>query len=229
MPLYRAELLAKKPLRYAALIHDVSQALYLPFDWDDGSYARDRSGCNNHGTIYGATKADGKIGMARSLDGTDDYVDITSPQTALGGALNPGTGSFSISCWLYNPSGIGFMIGKYGDTPIVPMWGFKGDGSELTFRDTAGKEVTFSVTFPSGRWFHFAFVRDKTANRIYAYIDGVRVADVSDTTDNIDNDRPVWIGRHLNVYAGGIIDEPRIYNRALSQDEIRMLMYRRLV
>jgi len=75
MPLYRAELLAKKPLRYAALIHDVSQVLYLPFDWDDGSKARDRSGCNNHGTIYGATLTAGKIGMGRKFDGIDDYIE----------------------------------------------------------------------------------------------------------------------------------------------------------
>jgi len=76
MPLYRAELLAKKPLRYAALIHDVSQVLYLPFDYDDGSYARDRSGYNNTGTIYGTTRVAGKIGGALDFDGVDDYVEV---------------------------------------------------------------------------------------------------------------------------------------------------------
>jgi len=94
MPLYRAELLAKKPLRYAALIHDVSQVLYLPFDYDDGSYARDRSGYGNHGVIYGAALTAGKIGLARSFDGTDDYVEVAHDPS-----INP-TKELTIAAWV---------------------------------------------------------------------------------------------------------------------------------
>jgi len=47
----------------------------------------DASGNNNHGTIYGATWVDGKVGGALSFDGVDDYVDcgniFTANQTEL--------------------------------------------------------------------------------------------------------------------------------------------------
>jgi len=76
MPLYRAELLAKKPLPRAALIHDVTQVLHLPFDYDDGSYARDRSGYDRDGIIYGATRVAGLTEMALRFDGLDDYVKV---------------------------------------------------------------------------------------------------------------------------------------------------------
>jgi len=229
MPLYRAELLAKKPLRYAALIHDVSQVLYLPFDWDDDSYARDRSGYGNHGTIYGAARAGGKIGMALSFDGVDDYVNV--PHSA---SLVPAR-DFTIMFWM-----------KRIGTPTAEGSFFSKEYWLRLHMNTNG-DVDFRVrlvdgTVPStgyyptplNEWIHYTGVLKGT--KLLLYLDGKLVSEVSNTGADLkpdiggvlhiahDVERAIGI-RHYPI----VMDEVRIYNRALSQDEIRMLMYRRLI
>jgi len=227
MPLYRAELLAKKPLRYAALIHDVSQVLYLPFDWDDGSYARDRSGYNNSGTIYGAARVGGKIGMALSHDGVDDYVNIPhSSSINLSDAV-------TIAVWA-----------KLDRTDIFSVAVCKGSARyQIYYHPAAGKYlfgITRAVTgwktiaapaAPGTVWRYIVATYDKNlpSQNMKIYQDAV-LGETFDTTEGIATDtNPLRIGEqyeHINPF-DGIIDEVRIYNRALSQDEIRMLMYRR--
>jgi len=229
MPLYRAELLAKKPLRYAALIHDVSQVLYLPFDYDDGSYARDRSGYQNHGTIYGATLATGKIGMSRSFDGVDDYVkvirDISLEPESLTVSvwIKPkGTGD-----WLQNivhkedyAAALGYRLMIYTDKRI----GFGAHDGTTRYYATVAAITVWDV------WYYLTGVYDKDAKKMKVYLNGDLKREI-DGPAAISHDtvRDVLIGGTPGERFNGIIDEVRIYNRALSDDEIRMLMYRRLV
>jgi len=227
MPLYRAELLAKKPLWHGALIHDVSQVLYLPFDYDDGSYARDRSGYNNHGTIYGATLADGKIGMARSFDGTDDYVqtnlDMSGQQVIAVSAWVRVTDATKIPAFVVAEvrtyyirlpaSATGeIWFGAYDAGGILRAVNFG-----VTVNEALNKDLFLCAIFDgkagkSSAWLN-AELKDELSfspTRLYtpAVVDYVSIGGPDD-------------------YFAGIIDEPRIFNRAPSQAEIRMLMYRR--
>jgi len=229
MPLYRAELLTKKPLRYAALIHDVSQVLYLPFDWDDGSYARDRSGCNIHGTIYGATLATGKIGMARSFDGVDDYVKLA--KDIFDGLYTKG--ELTITAW----------INRKSVTPDAVVVGIEGGWYEwAVYFDGYSKRISITLSgdynqraestteLTLGTWYFIVGRYDGAKQAIF--VNGVKEKEVTVTLYDITAvSRFSSIGRSM-VAAGfydGIIDEVRIYNRPLSDDEICMLMYRRLV
>jgi len=229
MPLYRAELLAKKPLWHGALIHDVSQVLYLPFDWDDGSYARDRSGYNNHGTIYGATLATGKIGMARTFDGVDDYVN-------LGDVLDFETGQdFTIMCWFKGVSGSHTAQGliSKGDGYYSDQWNLrdKWDAGDIVFRNNAQMLGTEGEVYWDDTWHHVAVTIDRD-DMSYLYVDGVEKASVSSAVwGTFSNPVDLNIGRRSvsPEYFVGTMDEVRFYNRVLSQDEIRMLMYRRLM
>jgi len=229
MPLYRAELLAKKPLRYAALIHNVSQVLYLPFDWDDGSYARDRSGYNNHGTIYGATLTAGKIGSARSFDGTDDKVEV--PHST---SLNI-SGAFTIAAWIYpkaKPQNGGIFektIGGYVNKQFLLFL----EGNNIRMRVVkggTGYTLTSASTFTLNTWQFLAAVYD--GSKGYIYIDGNLDKSGTLVSAPLDSGTGISLIGHLgsNVYPfNGIIDEPRICDRDLSAGEIRMLMYRRLM
>jgi len=229
MPLYRAELLAKKPLRYAALIHDVSQVLYLPFDYDDGSYARDRSGHGNHGTIYGATLAAGKIGMARRFDGVDDHVEVPDDPS-----LRTQT-NITVACWAYSL--------EVRDGGIIT----KQDGVDWSWRiltweddylratinlENAGPTHAYLlkyVKFTDGRWHYLALTYNGERIRFLVDVEEVGRTDIVDkihiTTAPI-NLACYWLGYG---YRKIIIDEPRICNRDLSDSELRMLMYRRLI
>jgi len=229
MPLYRAELLAKKPLRYAALIHDLSQVLYLPFDWDDGSYARDRSGYNNHGTIYGAAGVGGKIGMALTFDGVDDYVEVADDPTL------DIVDAITVGAWVklaVSPDGTWRTLVRKDDAYGLEI----SDGNKFDFHPHTAGSWRFcpSTTTPvKDRWYHVAGTYDKNlpSGNIKIYVNGVKENEVDETRDI---DVVVHALRLATTIVGlqrynGVIDEVRIYNRALSQDEIRMLMYRRLI
>jgi len=229
MPLYRAELLAKKPLRYAALIHDVSQVLYLPFDYDDGSYARDRSGYNNHGTIYGATLASGKIGMAREFDGVDDYVEVAdAPSLDI-------TDAITIEGWINLASYTGGRTIVEKSTDIYGIYFTVGAEIPYAFLKldvTGWTYLSFVETIPLNKWVHLAFTYDRklVKDNWVTYVNGTATNRKTIKESIVTSALPLQIGRYGTThYFNGIIDELRIYNRALSLDEIRMLMYRRLV
>jgi len=227
MPLYRAELLAKKPLWHGALIHDVSQALYLPFDYDDGSYARDRSGYNNHGTIYGATPVTGKIGMARSFDGTDDRVEVAGfqyPEFTLEAwiklaAINRFHGIIGRAASIWSDVAFSFRVTSANRLSFVTS----ADGS--TIHDLAS-----TIALSANTWYHVAAVF-KRPNKIL-YIDLVERGRATWDKDIHLSSADIIVGGYaygvgLNYLMRGCIDELRFRSRGLSLAEISVDMYRR--
>jgi len=228
MPLYRAELLAKKPLRYAALIHDVSQVLYLPFDYDDGSYARDRSGYQNHGVIYGASRTAGKIGMALVFDGIDDHVEVPDDPTlrlqtfTIGTTVKvikmppPGVNAFLIS------KGNSYSVGIQGpDRVVLRIWRAEIGGSEwlLAYGVIEEEEwVDIDVTF------------DAETLLAKMFIDSEFKASKTFSKPPAINYVPLYLASFdgASAFANVVQDSTRLYNRVLSQAEIRMLRYRRI-
>jgi len=227
MPLYRAELLAKKPLRYAALIHDVSQVLYLPFDYDDGSKARDRSGYNNHSTIYGATLATGKIGMSRRFDGVDDYVEVPYSES-----INP-KNAVTIVGWAWLDAIESRRIS--GSKELHYRWiDFEAGTGKYHWHVGTGVGWIFATiqnwALPVNSWFHLAYVVNWVKGWAEVYLNAVKKSKTTFSAGAVaGNTNDLYVGTYKPAVLPwlGINDEVRIYNRALSQDEIRMLMYRR--
>jgi len=227
LPLIRAELQRWRLPRPGPLIHDLSQVLFLPFDHDDGSYARDRSGYNNHGTIYGATLAAGKIGMARSFDGVDDYIEM--PHNPV---LNPRAGSFSVFAWVYPltpPAGTKGVYCKAVDWSHCVMLG--NDGLRMRARIGDGVNVVeiYEDTLPDKTWSFFGMVRDKEAGTLRRYLN-LSYKEITDTTNDINPATVAHIGTILKEpfrWNKMIVDELRFINRVLSAAEIARLMYLR--
>jgi hypothetical protein len=224
VPLYRAELLHQRYALAKPKIHDVNQVLYLPLDKDDGSYARDRSGCNNHGVIYGAVRAAGKIGGALSFDGVDDRVDCGYGLTGLG------RGEFTLMAWA---NCLGAGTGSYpgvlnrefsGNILIcrradLNKWHFfiHAEGQSSTAIDS-NDVITWGV------WYHLAMTRDSAGN-FKAYVNGVQQGVTRYYPYDLSGvGRKFWVGRYSSSYFQGLIDEVRVYRRALSQAEIQRLM-----
>jgi hypothetical protein len=87
----------------------------------------------------------------------------------------------------------------------------------------AGKSVTYDHDLPAG-WRHLVALRN--GDRLELYIDGKRVSqsttfNASDYT--LANNRPLKIGLGQHDYFAGRMREFRIYNRALSENEIGAL------
>jgi hypothetical protein len=210
-----------------SLFHDKSQVLYLPFDRDDGSYARDRSGYNNHGVIYGATRVDGIIGRALSFDGVDDYVGVPNSPS-----LNPTR--ITVAMWLYPTS--------YDDLPSNYREPLRKEGCYHVTLNTSADVWEIGIKDPQDYTHQVVFPQNDIPLNTWTYItltfDGYTVilylnagvhktlswtGDIGSSTGNL------YIGEYggLNRWYAGYIDEVRIYNRALSQDEIQRIMYMR--
>lgn len=91
----------------------------------------------------------------------------------------------------------------------------------------AGKCATYDRALAPG-WRHVAAVR--RGSRLELYVDGSSVATSSafDPSDyNLANDRPLRIGFGEHDYFNGKLNDLRIYDRAIDEDQVRALSERR--
>lgn len=77
-------------------------------------------------------------------------------------------------------------------------------------------------------WHHVVCVRDAGSGSAKIYIDGEQVAERSITASNLTNDHGFFVGaqnlsNNLTNFFNGQLDDLVIYNRALTDDEIRFL------
>ena len=197
------------------------------FDEGSGSVLADSSGNGNDGVIHGATWVEGKYGNALSFDGRDDYVEVPySSSLDISAAI-------TITVWTYwdslGTNSVG-IVGK-AETPSQTGWGLgKGhwSGEKLGLYPMGvgdGFRVSPTSGIPTGQWVFYAGTFDGATVKIY--MDGTLNNDARVSGSVSTNSQPVvvgrWYGNYDGYYFNGIIDEMRIYNRALTADEIKEL------
>lgn len=215
---------------------------YWSFDEGAGAIAGDSSGSGNHGTITGATWVGGKRGKALSFPGTGN------PRVVVNDSVNLkfGTGSFSVSGWGlhrdYTYPKSNFMLRKSvqcftsgtANAGFDIGHGYKANGIDICLRDSSNNAIRSTLVFDDGyrpdqlirKWTHYTIVFDRVGNVIQAYVNGVKQTNelnISSVTGGIDNDQAVNIGTMYGWQTDGILDDVRIYNRALSAGEIAKL------
>jgi len=187
---------------------------YYSFDGN----VHDGSGNGHHGTVQGApTYAAGVQGNAISLNGTTDYVSTGKSASDLGIAGNhPRT----VTVWLYARSFANGAIYDVGDRTTAQDFSLRTLDNVLNRWRVQYWGGDYDFTYDTAdRWVHFAHVHDGTHTKIYA--DGVLIVDWEKTVDTADTN-PFQIGRYgwPDAYFNGLIDELRLYNRALSAEEV---------
>jgi len=189
--------------------------------------ATDSSGNEHHGTLVGdPTFVNGPagFGMGLEFDGTGgQYVDL--------GTFNPSvmTGRLSVSLWVkWNGLSdqwqglIGKRIGPWQADQM--MWQIEADRDtgDLKFQ-RAGNDVNTGQMLPADQWAHIAVTFDGTTARIY--LDGVMIQEGSFSFGS-DPTAPIQFGASTGGGGNpfnGALDEVRLYDVALSQQEIRDL------
>jgi hypothetical protein len=215
---------------------------YWKFDDGSGTIARDSAGSNN-GTLKGDAKwAEGWIGSAIELDGDDDYVDCGQ-----GIAFNSVCRDvITLAAWVKvthpeGPEWSGIIIRGYGDQfgnvdpyDTFAMY-YHGPSQTMGFKTNSTSPEWMAAPNNSamalfdGGWHHTASVYDGAVKVIY--LDGVEIVK-SAATGRIgigEGDGRILIGGGRDIdpmvlEVGGFIDEARIYDRALTQEEIVMVM-----
>jgi hypothetical protein len=190
------------------------------FEAASGTTAADSSGKGNTGTISGATtSASGKFGRALSFDGVNDIVnvadssslDLTAGMT-LEAWVRPDGTSWRTVLLKERPNGLAYAL--YGSTD--------NNRPSVEARTSVNFESRGPAALPTLTWSHLAATYDGSTLRLY--VNGVQVSSVprSGVSSIEVGTGALRIGGNTiwGEYFRGLIDEVRIYNRALSAAEI---------
>ena len=191
----------------------------------------DASGNGITGNIIGATwTTGGRNGNALSFNGSSSYVDLGNP------SLVQITGSMTLSAWVKataNPANDGQIVAKSND---ASGWQLKTspDTGPQTFgvavSSGSGRVQRYSTTVRSlNAWYYVAGVYNAAARTLDIYVNGVLnngILTGSIPTSQVNAPVNAYIGKRTSLYGGGycfngIVDDVRIYKRALSQAEIQ--------
>jgi hypothetical protein len=205
---------------------------YYALDGD----VNDISGNELHGTIVGEPAfVEGKVGMALDLDGTDDFVEL--------GKLDV-VGKITLSAWIkaddfeINDARIITKANEWGEND---HWWMLSTISETSLRfrlkTDDGQDTATLISDPvleAGVWAHVVASWDGKTMRIYK--DGAEAAnqEKGGTAVAVDPNVSAAIGSQPSdafasdlsrvvKFFDGLIDDVRIYNRALSQGELLYL------
>jgi hypothetical protein len=207
---------------------------WYTFDEVDGAVVRDSAGGHN-GEVHGAARTEGKIGGALKFDGFNDYVVVPDED----GKLNI-TGDITIAAWVnFRKGGLNYdgsekaIVTKCANNgAFANPYDFRGDISiepllTMVRANNHTHECAYSKTHITlGRWHHVAVVVKNTVTDFY--VDGV----LTDKWWGVPplkgpatgNGQPLLIGaRDDGLFFDGMIDDVRIYNRALTVKEIEAL------
>jgi cysteine-rich repeat protein len=179
-------------------------------------------------TLMGGVTQGGSGGMCSSgsvigsgLSASTDYVDTAW-------APDLGAGSWSISFWASGISVDTTLFYIFGDANAGSFrcftngvagpnnWILRGGGLTDVYVN-GGAIATPTMT---------TFVYDSTANTVYAYLDGVLASTVAQTAPNVTGTGPfkvIGYGTNVGAPAGGLLDEFRVYRRALTSTEVGQL------
>lgn len=199
----------------------------------DGN-ANDLQAANNGTLQGGATYANGKVGQAFSFNGTTAY--ISAPSTAANDPTGAGTGA-SMEAWvLFNqrPSDAGrsfYIISKDGPTfGSTSAFHLRADTDNfLKFQWQGGGAGSAAVSVQTGVWYHVVGTFSPTEPVCKFYINGVfQTTGACTSAPRAPSNLPLEIGRYSGnntANFNGLIDEPAVYNRTLTEAEIRDQYY----
>lgn len=229
----------RKVFAFAAFVMTVMMAFgaaptkgliaYYPFDGD----AKDKSGNHNDGVMIGTRPTADRKGRLNSamLFGEGNYITVPSSPS-----LNSPKDQITITAWIRVNE---WFNNKWGQSVYVLSKAVD-DVKDVAYRFiffatrqevnnggiAAGNISSVSCSHLYGDWHHVAMVSDGKIVKVY--IDGIIVG-ASTVVNRLDRHgrggelfigrNPLWDG--ITEWLLGAMDELRIYNRALSDDEIK--------
>jgi hypothetical protein len=201
---------------------------YWPFDEGSGTVAGDMSGNQNNGTLSGSTLpawAPGKYGKALSFDGSTSYIPISRTVAD----------DFTLSAWIKTTQnaagcggqwycGQGIIDGEVGG--VVSDFGMSVYNGKLAFGVGASDITVFSnANVNTGQWVLVTATRVKSTGAMKIYVNGVLDNTGTGGLQSLNAPTTLYIGADANInpsasFLNGLIDDVRIYNRALSDTEV---------
>ena len=211
-------------------ITDPNLIAWWKLDEGSGVMALDGSGYGNHGTLIRNPQwVTGHDGDALEFNGAGTYVDCSNAES-----LNVNVFSVSFWCNIPTTQTWNHMIskGQHGasGSPGSVNWGVMMYESQETilfetYNDTSWTGISADTTI--GEWHHVVATYDGDTMQLYH--DGELAASITGAGILLDQSRPLLIGARSDDgsaggYFNGSIDDARIYNKVLTQDEVMQAM-----
>ena len=166
------------------------------------------------------------------FDGVNDTVDCGTP------AVMSSSSAFTISLWSYQNTTASVAAGivRYGSNSSGFTWEtWTGNACymELARNSIYGYTTSWPTYAPANQWNHLCLVYDGSltgnANRLKCYVNGSQIplsfiGTIPSSVGNYASFGPLEFGRYQTGFCwNGRIDDPRIYNRALTPTEVTAL------
>ncbi len=189
---------------------------------------------SNHDGQYLGTpvNSSGKVSGGLGLDAFSEGVHVADAA-----ALNLGTGDFSIDAWIKTASAAprSPILSKY-DFALSRGWAVWVDqGNRLALRLGDGVDADYLSgvqSIANGVWHHVAVTVNRSdTGGVKFYLDGTGIGSGNPTSRSGDlgDTSGIWLGR-ANLAIGdsagfsGVLEEVRLFNRALTSTEIRSIV-----
>jgi prepilin-type N-terminal cleavage/methylation domain-containing protein len=201
------------------------------FDEGSGTLAEDTSGWGNDGTLVGSpvwrcASVDSSYtpsgqGCSLEFDGVSAEVNVGNNTS-----LDSGQGSYTVEMWL--------KIFSYPSTYDFPFSNGR-NPNWVNTKISSGGSLSFELkVVDSGiyisksygilqldKWYHVVFVINRDSQTAYFIVDGVKSTDSETNISSLPDLSSAGNYRFSSPSVFGLIDEVRIYSRALTASEIQ--------
>jgi hypothetical protein len=226
-------------------LYDITEGLVAYYNFNGGNLYDSSGNGNNISYSNATTAADrfGRVGNAYSFNGATSYMQVPNSST-----LNPASGTFMaivkvnsfysgqcVANQIFGKGSVsdeenGFYCLRFTDftnncsgNPPNPAMEFFNSGYGPASANAGA--IANNAAVKIGQWYTVIYTYDNQQSKIY--VNGVLAGTNTTPTAFIPNSDPLFIGKDgnptLNYNFNGVIDEIRIYNRALTTKEVAQL------
>jgi hypothetical protein len=209
--------------------------LFLPFEEGSGKTTQDLSGNENHGEILGGVNwINGRIGNALEFDGKDGYVEVPDDDSL------DFTEAITVEFWVkpnadwaggnwhglvlkgnMGPEALGAFAPNFFLFQTHPQDGANQIEWVYSHASNDNDFLPSQSALNVGTWYHIAGVIDTADGKWAIYIDGELDSEKDIPNEPLQpDDKKLWIANGW-AFFNGAIDEVAVYNKALTQLEIK--------
>jgi hypothetical protein len=190
------------------------------FDEPSGSTAADASGKGNTGTLTAATRVPGKYGGALSFNGFSSWVTVAGSNS-----LNL-TAAMTLEAWV-KPAALGgweaVLLKEASNGLDYALYANESPSRPSGFANISGadREAYGTGALPVNTWSHLAATYDGATLKMYVNANLVGSTILSGPIRTSTNALRIGGDSIWGEYFNGLIDEVRVYSRALQPGEIQ--------
>ena len=181
------------------------------------------NGTYNNSPTLGDPSKGGSLGTAVTFNGSNQTVSTASfyPVT--------GTSALSTSIWFKTSDTTGALV-EFGNATAAGLWLMTVESGVIWERSISGVVASWGTGYDDDAWHHLVLTKPYagTMSSVLCYVDGSLVARTSLGTDSTINlaasGRPYKLADSASSdFFAGTLDDPRIYARQLSADDVAAL------